>query len=92
MEVIPFITDYDQDYNTVYHFRFKPDTISKEAPYEVKIVIDELNDSLVISKSCTCMGNWQYKMVCKHLKRSYELLKEHGIQTREDKQEESLAG
>ena len=92
MGVIPFITSYDEDYNTVYNFRYKPDTISKEGPYEVKIVIDELNDSLVISKSCTCKGNWQFKMECKHLKQSFEILKEYGIQTREDKQEESLAG
>lgn len=82
MEIIPFGLSYDDEYNTVYKFRWKPETISKEKPYETEIVIDELNDSLVISKSCTCAGNLQFKKECKHIRESLLLLTKYGVEYR----------
>jgi hypothetical protein len=82
MEIIPFSLNYDEDYNTVYKFRWKPDTISKEKPYETEIIIDELNDSLVVSKKCSCAGNMQFKKECKHIRESLLLLTKYGVEYR----------
>lgn len=80
MEIIPFSLNYTENNDTVYRFRWKPDTISKEKPYETEIVIDELNDSLVISKTCSCAGNLQFKKICKHIKESLILLNKYGVE------------
>jgi len=84
MELIPFSVEYDSDLNTIYKFRYLPDTVSTEEPYIVEIKIDELNDALILSKSCTCKGNWQYKMVCKHIKDALSVLTKSKISYREN--------
>jgi len=84
MEIIPFYLEYDELYNTIYKFRWKPDTVSKEEPYETEIVIDELNDSLIISKKCSCAGNMQFKKICKHIKESMKILTKFGIEYRDE--------
>jgi len=81
--LIPFYIDYDEEYNTLYKFRWQPETISKSKPYITIIKIDELNDSLILYKECSCDGNFRYKKECKHIRESLEFLKKFGIEYRE---------
>jgi len=83
MELLPFSISYDNDLNTIYTFLFTSDQPSRQTPYETVIKIDELNDSLIVFKECSCKGNWQYKKECKHLKMAKEKLKSFKIDFRE---------
>lgn len=82
--IIPFWKEFNEEDDTIYKFRYKPDTISKEQPYETEIIIDELNDSLLVGKSCTCDGNKRYKKECKHIRNALSLLKQENIEFREN--------
>ena len=87
-EPLPFNYYQDSDFNSVYSFLYEPTLQIEhyENAHKVKIVIDELNDSLVIKKKCTCKGH-KYGKICKHIKRSLDILKEKGVEFRENEQE-----
>ncbi len=90
--LIPFWTDYDEDSNTIYKFVFTSDTSERFEPYIVEIKIDELNDSLVLSETCTCKGFYQFHKTCKHIKAAREILKHYKVQMRYENGKESMVG
>ena len=83
MQLIPFWKDADDEFDTIYKFRYKPDTVSKQdIPYLTEITIDELNDSLLVKKECTCDG-FKYGKICKHIRGAIRLLIKFGVEFRE---------
>lgn len=88
--LIPFWTDYDEEYNTLYKFVFTSDSSVRIVPYITEIKVDGLNDSLVLSETCTCAGFIQFHKVCKHIKAARKLLKAYNIETRYKDEQESM--
>lgn len=86
MEIIPFSYGEDEDFNEVYTFIFTSDTTKSRNIhhcYYTKITIDGLDDDLIIKKECNCKG-FLYKKSCKHIDEGSRLLKEWGINYREN--------
>lgn len=75
-KVIPFRSHYNRNDDICYEFLFH----GKEKQYEVYLTIDELNDSKLIKGECNCLGYITKKTLCKHLKESISLLREHNIE------------
>lgn len=87
MSIVPFNYHINKEMNIVYDFLFSPESKEidhVEKAYQTKIEIDELNDSLIIKKTCTCKGFKQYRKVCKHIKKALEILRENKVEYRED--------
>jgi hypothetical protein len=89
--LVPFWVSFDEEDNTEYLFRWKPNTLSKSKPYITRIVIDELNDNLLIIKECSCDGNKTYHKECKHIKDSINILKDWGIEFRIQEEKNELS-
>jgi hypothetical protein len=84
MELIPFFKKEDENLDTVYVFRWKPESPQREhLAHVTEITIDELNDSIITKKECSCPGSSKFGRVCKHIKESINLLKTYGIELRE---------
>ena len=80
---------YNSNQDTVYEFCFESskqkDEYNDLQRYSVEITIDELNDSLVVKKSCECKDKCVFRpnQDCKHIKSALSLLRLNGIHFRE---------
>lgn len=71
MKIQPFTVRTNRIDNLIYEFIFIG---SKK--YEVIIEVDELNDGLIVGKTCQCPDHLFRERDCKHIKKAIETLKE----------------
>jgi len=78
---LTYQTSYNRDDNMVYRMQWKGTNI-----WDITITIDELNDDLIIEKTCGCPAflKFQKGKDCKHIISALEELNSFGIPFREN--------
>ncbi len=84
MKAIPYRKRFNRDNDQVYEFQIQAKTKGFDY-YIVEIVIDELDDDIIVKKTCECPSKLRFNKEadCKHIKYCKQLLKEWGVKFRE---------
>jgi len=84
MRLIPFRTRYTRSGDILYEFNVE--SSQRSGFYIVEITIDELDDDLIVSKTCECPAKtrFQKEINCKHITQCLGYLKNYMINFREE--------
>ena len=80
--IIPFRRRANREDNDIYDFLFQ--ATDETQKWCVDITIDELNDSLIMKKTCQCPDFRMRHRDCKHIKEALIILTKFGVEMREN--------